>query len=580
LNSGLKGQMKICLVSAFPPSRGGLSEYGFHIAQELQQNPLLSLSVLADTVPGIKLDEKDGEKATILRCWSFNDARTPANLLRVIRKIDPDVVWFNLLFTTFGHNPLIAFSGLTLPLLTRMSGYYTHVTLHHLMDTLDLEGAGVRFPRIYRTVGTVATKMLLWSNSVSVLMPAYRNILKEKYDVDNVHFRTHGILSRSPEYPDFSRRGNPLHRILAFGKWGTYKRLEPLITAFETVAAQMPNAKLVLAGGDHPRTPGYVASMARQYESSRIEFTGYVPEERIPDLFRSASVVVMPYSSSTGASGVAHLACAYGVPIMSADIPDFRHMAEEEGMALDFYRAGDIPDMAQHLMDLLKAPDRQRSMAKQNFQAALRMTMPKVINDYLRHFGLAQRARDLRPIHRYRKLPAWFSRSFVGRLVLRGSLSKVHRPKFPHVWTDGAKGAGLSDLHGRGHGAAQVPGDGIDGNSLGLNGLDGRVGHSSAARTEQSHNPNHGNGHHEASNVLPLHLADYYQTAHAKTDQRRVEQPAAMIPLTLGDSGGNGQSGNGKNGSGGLGAGDNHAGREGTSHVSGEIRTRKCDLEP
>ena len=49
--------MKICLVTAFPPSRGGLSEYGFHIARELQQNPLLSLTVLADVVPDVHDDQ-------------------------------------------------------------------------------------------------------------------------------------------------------------------------------------------------------------------------------------------------------------------------------------------------------------------------------------------------------------------------------------------------------------------------------------------------------------------------------------------------------------------------------------------
>ena len=44
--------MKICLVSAFPPSRRGLNEYGFHIARELQRDPLLSLTVLADELDG------------------------------------------------------------------------------------------------------------------------------------------------------------------------------------------------------------------------------------------------------------------------------------------------------------------------------------------------------------------------------------------------------------------------------------------------------------------------------------------------------------------------------------------------
>ena len=31
--------MKICLVSAFPPSRRALNEYGFHIAEQLRQHP-------------------------------------------------------------------------------------------------------------------------------------------------------------------------------------------------------------------------------------------------------------------------------------------------------------------------------------------------------------------------------------------------------------------------------------------------------------------------------------------------------------------------------------------------------------
>jgi len=40
--------MKICLVTAFPPSRRGLNEYGYHLARELQRDPLLSLTILAD----------------------------------------------------------------------------------------------------------------------------------------------------------------------------------------------------------------------------------------------------------------------------------------------------------------------------------------------------------------------------------------------------------------------------------------------------------------------------------------------------------------------------------------------------
>src|SRR5205814_4279027 len=98
--------MKICLVTTFPPSTGGLSEYGFHIAQELQRNPFLNLTVLADELP-------DGHVElygfSVVRCWSFDDPASSYHLRKTLRRLKRDVVWFNLLFSTFGRNPLIAF---------------------------------------------------------------------------------------------------------------------------------------------------------------------------------------------------------------------------------------------------------------------------------------------------------------------------------------------------------------------------------------------------------------------------------------------------------------------------------------
>jgi glycosyltransferase involved in cell wall biosynthesis len=424
--------MKICLVTAFPPSRGGLSEYGYHVARELQGNPLLDLTVLADVLPN---EQPELEGFSVKRCWSFDSPLSLARLWSSIRNLDPDVVWFNLVFSTFGHRPVAAFCGLTLPLLTRLNGFYTHTTLHHLMENVDLKDAGVRFPRLYRAAGVVATRMLLTSNSVSVLVPAYRQCLIDKYGSHNVRVRSHGILSQYPELPDFSRRGNPQQRILAFGKWGTYKRLEPILEAFTIIADRLPGVTLVIAGSDHPSTPGYVASMAERCASEpRIEFTGYVPEAAIPDLFQSASVAVMAYSSATGSSGVAHIACTYGVPIISADLADFHEMADEEGIAMEFYEAGNSFDLADRLIALLNSPQRQLEMAEQNFSAALRMTMPQIVYRYLRHFDLDQRTKALKATARLRKWPRWLSsRASVSlseswRLATRRSWSSLFHP--------------------------------------------------------------------------------------------------------------------------------------------------------
>ncbi|HLK31521.1 MAG TPA: glycosyltransferase [Terriglobales bacterium] len=408
--------MNICLVTTFPPSRKGLAEYGFHIAHELQQNPLLSLTILADE---LETPEPELEDYSVIRCWRFNALSNARRILGHIRDLKPDVVWFNLGFSSYGDQPLPAFAGICIPALARMSGYYTHVTLHQVIDYVSLKDAGVRFPRTYRLAGYVATRLVLMSNSISVLLPAYRRTLREKYRGAHVHVRMHGILSSRPEYPDFRRRNGPVQRILAFGKWGTYKRLEHLLEAFALVAEAVPSAQLVIGGGDHPKTPGYVASVAQKYQDNpRIVFTGYVPENGIGEIFQTATMAVMPYSSAAGSSGVAHLAAAYGLPIVSADITDFREMAENENLAISFYDTGNSQSLAEQLIDLLQSPERQRQMAEQNFSAAMRMTMPQIVRQYLRAFDVHQRTRALEPLRRFRRLPTWVStRSALARAV-------------------------------------------------------------------------------------------------------------------------------------------------------------------
>lgn len=530
--------MKICLVTTFPPSQGGLCEYGLHIAQELQRNSFLSLTILADEMPPGQT-ELDG--FSVQRCWSFGDPTSSIRLLRALRQLKPDVVWFNLLFSTFGRNPLVAFSGLMTPLLARLSGCYTHVTLHHLVETVDLKDAGVRFPRTYRLAGAFATRMLLLSNSVSVLMPGYRKILYDKYGGDNVHVRSHGTLTRRPEFPDFSRRGNPEHRILAFGKWGTYKRLELMLRAFEQLQSRLPQAKLVIAGGDHPQAHGYVESIKKQWAGNpRIDFTGYVREDELPDLFKSSSVAVMPYSSSTGSSGVAHLACAYGVPIVCADIADFRQMAEGEELAIEFYQPGNADDLADCLVRFLENPEKQRALATQNFASALRMTMPNVVQKYLRHFELEQRTAALRYVTKFRRLPDWVpSKSLMLRLITRNSLGWVHRSALPPPAVNRRNGNHLLNVDNDGRRHQARTGVSIHGNGVAAAGSGRTLGRESisAGNGNQADSSEHAKKGEILHSTPPLHVTYQSQASYPEGhDDAGVENiPLPVIKIQAGD---------------------------------------------
>ncbi|HXM22255.1 MAG TPA: glycosyltransferase [Terriglobales bacterium] len=466
--------MKICLVATFPPSGRQLNEYAFYIARELQRNPHISLTILADELTDYEFATDETGKSLnaqqqaelpgfdVIRCWKFNSLATPVRLLNTIRKLNPDVVWFNLVFSSFAtpEYPVAAFAGLSVPALTRTLGYYTHITLHHILEHVDFAGAGVRQGRVLRLGSNVATRALLKANSVSVLLSGYRRTLIEKYSAQNVLLGTHGTFAPCPSPPDFTKRGNPEHRILAIGHWGTYKRLETLLEAFPSVLKKVPNAKLIVAGANHHTRPGYWESIREsQSMGSRVEFRGYVPEEAIPDLFRTTTVVVMPYDSATGSSGPAHQACEYGVPIVCADLLDFRGMAADEDMAISFYKVGDAADLADKLVAILQSPEQQRQMAEHNFSAAIQMTMASVVRNYLRWFELKRAKKavgsapfpDLRPFWRRSVFPRLgaFSAGWTLRSMLstEGGASKNSRHGLEPAG-QGPQSIRLKDSHG------------------------------------------------------------------------------------------------------------------------------------
>lgn len=410
--------MRICLVATFPPSGRQLNEYAFHIARELKNCPNVELFILADelceyefatdeqgnAIPVDQLSELPG--FNVIRCWKFGSLNTPAKLLLAIKKINPDVVWFNLVFSSFAtpENPVAAFAGLSAPALVRAAGYYTHITLHHIIEHVDFAAAGIRRERLFRFGTELATRALLKASSVSVLLPHYHRTLISKYGADNVLLGTHGTFATMPNPPDFSKRGNPDQRILAIGHWGTYKRLETLMKAFPMVLEKAPNARLVIAGANHHTRAGYWESIrAAQPPHLPIEFRGYVPEEDIPELYRTTSVVVMPYDSATGSSGPAHQACEYGIPIVCADIPDFREMAAEEDMAILFHKVGDADDLANQLTSILESKQLEHQMAQHNFAAGVDMTLGNVVGKYLRWFELQQCKRALQRT----SVPTW-----------------------------------------------------------------------------------------------------------------------------------------------------------------------------
>ena len=243
---------------------------------------------------------------------------------------------FNVHFTAFGNKKVPAALGLFTPMLARLAGIPSVVLLHNLVDTVDLDAAGFgsssAIERGLRAIGTALTKIVLQADRVVTTMPNYVDILTGAYGANNVYLTPHGTFDTT-EYEGCDPADGG-RRILAFGKFGTYKRVDNLIASYRQLTADpaFADVELVIGGTDSPNAPGYLDDVARANgDLPGLHFLGYIEEEDVEPLFTSSSVVVFPYTSTTGSSGPLHQAGAFGRPVIVPKVGDFIGLIEDEG---------------------------------------------------------------------------------------------------------------------------------------------------------------------------------------------------------------------------------------------------------
>lgn len=375
--SGTK--LRVCLVTGLSSSVR-LSEYGYHLARALRDRQDIELIILADR----SADRFSTSDFVVDRCWEMNSCLTTMRLAWKALQYRPDLIWFNMGFSSLADKPVPAMLAIQAPALMRLLGFYTTVTLHTLMEAVDLDHAGVKQKKLYRVGGSMATRSILHASEVCVLLSSYREVLIQKYRADpaRIHAHPHGIFPAA--HRPSKHEGL---RVLAFGRWGTYKRLEYLLESFESVLCRVPNAKLVLAGSSHPNTPGYFESIAASWSARPwLEYRGYVPEDQIGDLFGRAAAVVLPYNSAAGSSGVAHQAAQFGVPIIATDLPDLREMADSEGLVVEWAPQYDSERFAGVMANLLLDQPRREAIASRNFASVQSQTIDGIVDSYLQRF--------------------------------------------------------------------------------------------------------------------------------------------------------------------------------------------------
>lgn len=391
-NNKYEEPMRVAVVTSFPPSKVTLNEYGYHLVKNfVQKEEISELILITDKTKEPKqLDFENSNKVLIRECWEFNSYANIFTICKTILKEKPDAVLFNLQFVKFGDKKIPAALGLLIPMILRFLGSNTVVLLHNILEQVDLKSAGFTdsklAQKIYNFIGTSLTRCILKADVVAVTISKYVTVLNEKYKANNVVLIPHGTFE-IPKNPHFDLPEGP-KKVMAFGKFGTYKKVEILIDAVELIRKKSDMAiEIVIAGTDSPNTPGYLQGVKQKYAHvPGITFTGYVEENEVSTIFNESTMVVFPYTSTTGSSGVLHQAGSYGKAVVMPDLGDLSILVKEEGYKGEFFDPESKESLANAISTILNDDNYRRKLAMNNYSAACELSMDKIVQMYIGNF--------------------------------------------------------------------------------------------------------------------------------------------------------------------------------------------------
>jgi glycosyltransferase involved in cell wall biosynthesis len=220
---------------------------------------------------------------------------------------------------------------------------------------------------------------------------------------DRIHVIPHGALDY---YLSFEENGpaasvsNASQTVMFFGNIEAYKGLDVLIRAFALLPADLQARTQLLVAGS-PNTD--IASLKKLARDLKIEARivwklGYIREEEVPELFRSASIVALPYRA-IDQSGVLMTAVAFGKAIVASRTGGFPEVIQD-GVNGILVTPGNAQELAGALQSLLANPARRFAMEQATShlartELAWSSSAQKTVALY--EAVLAERSRDCTP---------------------------------------------------------------------------------------------------------------------------------------------------------------------------------------
>src|SRR6266498_971273 len=380
--------MHLAIVTPFPPAITGIGQYGYHVTRALEKSRAFSrVTVLAGSPLHGEIPNHLGS-TEIEYCWQPGSWNARSSILSRLRRLNPDLIWFNLGASIFGRNPLHNVSGSLTPMFAKQMGFPTVVTLHELVEFADLRALNAPGGPFASWGAKFLTKIATHADMVCLTMQRYKELLStRRLDCRHIPIGAY----HEPELLNESDS----QELLFFTTLAPFKGLELLIEAFCKLRKKYPRLKLNIAGAEHARFSNYTRELRTRFDGMEgVHWLGQIPEDQVMNLFRESQIIVLPYTASTGSSSVLYQAATWGRAVIASDLEEICTLANENNLQIEFFKAGNMESLCTSIQRLLDSPQKRRLQAEHNFTSILPAHPGETGKKYISAFNRALEKRN------------------------------------------------------------------------------------------------------------------------------------------------------------------------------------------
>jgi len=309
--------MRIAVISTYPPVECGIGTYTQFLTDELKKTPN---EIIIVSQHGARGD-------SVFPVYNADDVDPAKEIFDITMKLTPDIVHIQHEYGLYGEMDGIA----VLDLIHRFksSNIPTIATFHTVFKNPEFRKGYILKTMCRDLDGIIVHE----DNHIDRLTTIYG------CDSKKIHLIPHGARIIEPiKDAKMKLKLTGKKVILLFGYFRETKEFGKLLEIFPQILKKVPDAYLVISAksrkNEYNEYKNHIFDMVVNLPDNIKEnveiFRGQFPQYTFDTILNAADISVFPYSLGAQSGTMAH-AFAFGVPVVTSDLPAFKRIIKKSG---------------------------------------------------------------------------------------------------------------------------------------------------------------------------------------------------------------------------------------------------------